>query len=156
MGNFSRAPGRQDIDDPYIGDVYNQTRAGMVLGAKWHFDLGILQGKIRKEQAEYQRLLHTKEFAVLNIPIEVVRFYQEAEESRQAFQALEKAVSASRRWIVVAFSNFDIGLGQARDIFFAIERYGKNRGDYIDALLKYHLALARLSFAVGEYRAASE
>jgi outer membrane protein TolC len=156
IGSFAGAPGRERLDELSVGDDFNHTRAGLVLGARWHFDLGILQGKIRRAQADYQRLVHTKELATMNIPIEVVKFYQEAQENLTAFQALEQAVTASRKWVVVAFSNFDIGLGQARDIFMAIERYGKNRGDYLEALLKYHLALANLSYAIGEYRTTSE
>jgi outer membrane protein len=156
VGSLAAAPGREHLDEPYIEDEFNRARAGVVLGAKWHFDFGILQGKVSKAQAEYQQLVHTREMASLNIPIEVVKHYQEAFENLQAFQALEQAAGAARKWVVVTFSNFDIGVGQARDIFFAVERYGRNRGDYLEALLKYHLALARLSYAVGEYRSKVE
>jgi len=58
---------------------------------------------------------------------------------------------------VAAFSDFDIGLGTAKDMFDAIDRYGKNRGEYLVALYNYHIALARLSYAVGErWTAASD
>ena len=87
-----------------------------------------------------------------NIPLEVAKHYQDAIEHMQAFQASEEAASAARKWVVVAFANFDMGVGQARDIFFAVERYGKNQGDYLLSLLNYHLALARLSHAVAQYR----
>ena len=63
---------------------------------------------------------------------------------------------ASRKWVVVTMANFDIGVGQAGDMLLALERYGRNRGDYLETLLKYHLALARLSYAVGEYRSTVE
>lgn len=152
VGSFAGAPGREHFDEPYIGDDFNHASMGVVLGAKWHFDLGILQGKVDKAEAEYQRLVHTREFATRNIPIEVAKYYQEAVENLNAFQASEKAAAASRKWIVVAFANFDMGVGQARDIFFALDRYGINQGDYLHSLLKYHLALAKLSNAIGEYR----
>lgn len=156
VGSLAAAPGREHLNEPYITDEFNRAKAGAVLGAKWHFDFGILQGKVTKAQAEYQRLVHSREVASLNIPIEVVKYYQEALENLQTFQALEKAAVASRKWVVVTLANFDIGVGQARDMFFALERYGRNRGDYLEALLKYHLALARLSYAVGEYRSTVE
>lgn len=152
VGSFAGAPGREHFDEPYIGDDFNHASMGVVLGAKWHFDLGILQGKVDRAEAEYQRLVHTREFATRNIPIEVAKYYQEAVENLNAFQASEKAAAASRKWIVVAFANFDMGVGQARDIFFALDRYGINQGDYLHSLLKYHLALAKLSNAIGEYR----
>lgn len=156
VGSLAAAPGREHLNEPYIADEFNRAKAGAVLGAKWHFDFGILQGKVTKAQAEYQRLVHSREIASLNIPIEVVKHYQDAVENLQAFQALEQAAVASRKGVVVTLANFDIGVGQARDIFFALERYGRNRGDYLETLLKYHLALARLRYAVGEYRSTIE
>jgi outer membrane protein TolC len=156
IASLAGAPNREHFDVSYIGDDFNQASGGLVLGAKWHFDLGIQQGKVSKARAEYQKLLHTKEYATRNIPVEVAKYYQDAVENLNAYQASEQAAAASRKWIVVSFANFDMGVGQARDIFFAVERYGKNQGDYLLSLLNYHLALARLSYAVGEYRVAAK
>ncbi len=156
IGSYAGAPNRERLDVPYIGDDFNHAKLGAVLGAKWHFDLGILEGKVSKARAEYERLLQTKEFAARNIPLEVLKYYQAAVENLNSFQASEKAAIAARKWIVVAFANFDMGVGQARDIFFAVERYGKNQGEFLLSLLNYHLALANLSYAVGEYRSAAK
>jgi hypothetical protein len=41
-------------------------------------------------------------------------------------------------------------------MFLAIERFGKNQGEYLSALLDYHIALANLSYAIGEYRMGTE
>lgn len=155
VASFAGAPNREHMDVSYIPDDFNHANGGVVLGAKWHFDLGILEAKVSKARAEYERLLHTRDYALRNIPLEVAKHYQDAVENLQAFQASEQAAAASRKWVVVAFANFDMGVGQARDIFFAVERYGKNQGDYLLSLLNYHLALARLSNAVGEYRSVS-
>src|SRR5215471_2702933 len=156
IGSFAGAPGRQHLNESYIDDDFNHARAGVVLGTKWHFDLGMLQGKVRKARAEYQRLQHTRDVATLSIPIEVAQAYQEAVEHLNAFQASEQAALAARKWLVAALSTFDMGVGQARDIFLALDRYGKNRGDYLSSLLNYHLALARLSYAIGAYRTPAE
>ncbi len=152
VASLAGAPNREHMDVSYIGDDFNHANGGVVLGAKWHFDLGIQQAKVSKARAEYEKLLHTREYAMRNIPLEVAKHYQDALEHLHAFQASEQAASASRKWVVVAFANFDMGVGQARDIFFAVERYGKNQGDFLLSLLNYHLALARLSNAVAEYR----
>jgi outer membrane protein TolC len=152
VASLAGAPNREHWDIAYIRDEYNHANGGVVLGAKWHFDFGIQQAKVSKAKAEYERLLHTRDYALRNLPLEVAKHYQDAIEHMQAFQASEEAASAARKWVVVAFANFDMGVGQARDIFFAVERYGKNQGDYLLSLLNYHLALARLSHAVAQYR----
>ncbi len=152
VASLAGAPNREHMDVAFIGDDYNHANGGVVVGAKWHFDFGIQQAKVSKAKAEYERLLHTRDYALRNIPLEVAKHYQDAIEHMQAFQASEEAAAAARKWVVVAFANFDMGVGQARDIFFAVERYGKNQGDYLLSLLNYHLALARLSHAVAQYR----
>lgn len=154
-GSFAEAPGRERLDEPYIGDDHNKASFGPVLGARWHFDLGIGRAKVRKARAEHQRLIHTKELAERDIPLQVAKYYQEALEHQSSFQAYEKAAAAARKWIVVAFANFDMGVGPVKDIFDAVDRYGKNQGQFLLSLYEYHVTLADLSYAIAEYRAGS-
>lgn len=150
IASFAGAPGRERMSISYFGDDFNHSEAGFFLGTSWHFDLGIGTGKVKKAQAEHQKLLHTKDYAERNIPLETAKYYQDAVEYQKSFQAYEKGMIAARKWIVAAFSNFDIGTGTAKDMFDAIDRYGKNRGEYLVCLYKYHIALAKLSYAIGE------
>lgn len=152
VGSFAGAPGREYFDNSYFSDDFNHVYGGVVLGALWHFDLGIGTGKVGKAKAEHLKLVYTKDYAERNIPLEVAKYYQDAVEAKASFEAYEKAAVAARKWIVAAFSNFDFGLGTAKDMFDAIDRYGKNQGEYLHALFNYHMALANLSYATGEYR----
>jgi len=150
VGSVAGAPGRQAFDNTYMIDEFNHSYAGFYAGAQWHLDFGIGKGKLDKARAEYQKMRNTQEFAEKNIPVEVVKYYQEAVEARKSFTAYEQAVLGSRRWIVAAFSNFDLGIGTARDMFDAIDRYGKNQGNYLESLYNYHVSLARLDYAIGK------
>ena len=150
LGSFAGAPGRERNPISYFPDRYNHGDAGGFLGTNWHFDLGLGKAKVNKAKAEFQKLLHTKDYAELNIPLEVAKYYQDIVEFQKSFEAFEKGMISARKWIVSAFANFDIGTGTAKDMFDAIDRYGKNRGDYLRALFNYHVALAKLSYAIGE------
>jgi outer membrane protein len=150
IGSFAGAPGRERMSISYFRDDFNHSEGGFFLGTSWHFDFGIGTGKVSKARAEHQKLLHTKEYAERNIPLEVAKYYQNAVEYQKSFQAYEKGMIAARKWIVAAFANFDIGTGTAKDMFDAIDRYGKNRGEYLVSLYNYHVALAKLSYAIGE------
>jgi outer membrane protein len=150
VGSLAGAPGRERMPISYYHDDFNHNEAGFFLGANWHFDFGIGAGKVNKAKAEHQKLLHTKEYAERNIPLEVAKYYQDATECQKSFKAFEKGMIAARKWIVSAFANFDIGTGAAKDMFDAIDRYGKNRGDYLVSLYNYHVALAKLAYAAGE------
>jgi outer membrane protein len=150
IGSLAGAPGRERMPISYFRDNLNHNVGGFFLGTNWHFDFGIGRGKINKARAEHQKLIYTKDYAERNIPLEVAKYYQDATEYRKSFQAYEKGMIAARKWIVSAFANFDIGTGTAKDMFDAIDRYGKNRGDYLVSLYNYHVALAKLSYAIGE------
>ncbi len=149
IASTASATGRPSFDNSYIPDQFNHTYGGGFAGAAWHFDFGIGKGKLDKARAEYQKLRDTQEFAERNIPIEVVKNYQDAIEAQKSYSAYEEATVGARRWIVASFSNFDLGIGTARDMLEAIDRYGKNQGDYLQSLYNYHVALARLDYSSG-------
>ena len=150
IGSVAGAPGRERMPISYFRDEFNHAELGFILGSSWHFDLGISTGKVNKARAEHQKLLHTRDYAERNIPLEVAKYYQDAVEFQKSFLAYEKGMIAARKWIVASFTNFDIGTGTAKDMFDAIDRYGKNRGEYLVSLYNYHVALAKLSYAIGE------
>jgi outer membrane protein TolC len=150
IASLAQAPGREKFDNTYIVDEFNHAWGGLYAGAQWHLDFGIGKGKLDKARAEYQKMRNTQELAEKSIPVEVVKYYQDAVEAQKSFAAYEQAAVGSRRWIVAAFSNFDLGIGTARDMFDAIDRYGKNQGEYLRSLYNYHVGLARLDYATGQ------
>jgi outer membrane protein len=147
-GSLAGAPNRETLNNPYITDEYNHANVGVVAGIKWNFDFS-LSPKIDKEQAEYQKLLHTKATGRLNIPIQVAKSYQEVHEWKVALEAYNQAAVASRKWVVSALANFDMGVGTADDMLRAIEKYGENQGKSLEALFNYNLSLAELKYAAG-------
>ena len=148
-GSFAGAPGRQTFHNPYIPDQFNEAVGGIVGGMEWHFDFGILKARVEKEKADYEKLLHSRAAAELGIPIEVAQWYYEVRQWRASVDAYDLAASSSRKWIVAALTAFDMGAGTADDLLRSIERYGQNRGGYIEALFNYHMSLARLEHAMG-------
>lgn len=151
IGSVAGAPDRDRMPISYFPDDYNHSYMGVIVGSEWKFDLGIHQGKLKKARAEHQKLLHTRELAQDKIPLQVSKYYEDAVEAEKSLNAYRKGSIAARKWIVASFSSFDFGLGTAKDMFDAIDRYGKNEGEYLLALLNYNLSLARLEHSVGQY-----
>jgi outer membrane protein len=151
-GSLAGAPGRDTLDNPYIPDEFNHAYAGIVAGLKWEFDFGIKRARIDKALAEYRRLLYAKASAETNIPIQVARAYQEILEWKEAAKAYGQAAVASRKWLVTAFSDFDMGVGTADNMLRAIEKYSHNQAQYVQALFNYNVSVAELRYAVGMER----
>jgi outer membrane protein len=145
-------PGRRYNPDPYVVDYFNDNGALPFVGARWHFDFGIMKAKIGQAQAELNQLKYTERTALMGIPVEVAQDYGKVQESYKGSVGMEKAYVNARRWLVTSFSNFDMGLGKMDDIFQAFERYGSFRGDYLQTLYDYNLAVAKLDKDTGAYR----
>ena len=152
VGQFAGAPGRDYNPDPYVNDFFNDNGALPMVGAKWHFDFGILKAKIGQARAELEQLKHTEKYALMGIPVEVAKDFGKVQETYRASVGMEKAYVNARRWLVTSFSNFDMGLGKMEDIFQAFERYGSFRGDYLMAIYDYNLAVVQLDKSSGAFR----
>lgn len=151
LGQVAGAPGREYNPDPYVNDYFNGVGALPTVGAQWHFDFGILKAKVGEAKAELNQLQETEKTALMGIPVEVAKDYGKVQENYKGSQGLEKAYINARRWLVTSFSNFDMGLGKMDDIFQAFERYGSFRGDYLQSLFDYNMAVAELNKSSGAF-----
>jgi outer membrane protein TolC len=152
VGVLAGAPSRKYNPDPYINDYFNNYGVMPVLGAKWHFDFGILNAKIGQARAELEQLQNQQKQALLGIPVEVAKNYGEVQTHYRGSAGLEKAYVNARRWLITSFSNFDMGLGKLEEIFLAFERYGVFRGDFLMELYNYNLSVAQLDKSTGAFR----
>ncbi len=155
-GSLAGAPGRDHLDNPYIFDQFNHAYAGVVAGMKWNWDFGISSARIEKSQAEYNTLVNMKNNAEMNIPIQVTQYYQELLEWKKSAETYHRAAIASRKWIVSAMTDFDMGVGNAQDMLTGIEKYGHNQGQYLQAVFNYKLSLAQLNYAAGNFNSQPE
>jgi outer membrane protein TolC len=151
LGQVAGAPGREHNPDPYVNDFFNGMGAMPALGAHWHFDFGILKAKVGQAQAELQKLRYDQKTALMGIPIQVAKDYGKLQENYKGSIGMEKAYVNARRWLITAFSNFDMGIGSLDEIFRAFERYGSFRGDYLQTLFDYNMAVVELDKSTGAY-----
>jgi outer membrane protein TolC len=148
--SWAYADDRDRIKNPYITDQFRHTYGGVALGARWKLDFGITGAKVSNEQAQYNRLLSTRDFANANIPLQLNKFYLELKEAESSIEATRFAYSNAKKWAVTAVANFDFGVGPAKEIFEALQAYTRMRAAYFQSIYNYHLAEANLDYATGE------
>lgn len=151
-GFLAGAPGREHFSNLYITDTFNRDDVGVIVGAKWDIDFGIKKARIRQARAEYHKLLDIQKRAQMDIPIQVAKAFDELIEWKKSAKIYHNAAISSRKWVVSAFADFDMGLGTAENLLRAIEKYGENQGNYIQALYNYNMAVANLKYATGTIR----
>jgi len=144
------APDRDRVTNPWVPDEFNHLWAGLALGLKWKLDFGITSARIAQEQAQYNRLVSTNDYAATNIPLQVRKAYFELRESEKSIAATRDAYTNAKKWAVSAIANFDMGIGPAKEIFDSLQSYAKMRADYFQSIYNYRMSLANLDYAVGE------
>ncbi len=141
---------RDRVSNPWVPDDFNHYWGGVALGIKWKLDFGITSAKVAGEQAQYNRLLSTREFAERNIPLQVRKSFLELQEAEKSIEATRCAYKNAKKWSVAAISNFDFGVGPAKEIFDGLQEYAKMRVAYFQSIYNYKMALANLAYATGE------
>ena len=153
LGAFYSAaysPDRDRINNPYVTDFFRHSWGGVALGVKWHLDFGITGAKVAAEQAQYEHLLKTREYASTNIPLQVRKYYLELTEAKKSAENMGSAWTNARKWTVAAVANFDFGIGPARDIFEGLQNYARMKGEYFQSLYNFRVAEANLLQATGQ------
>ncbi|HEY6873313.1 MAG TPA: TolC family protein [Geobacteraceae bacterium] len=141
---------RDRVSNPWVPDEFNHWWGGVALGLKWKLDFGITQSKVAGERAQYNRLLHTRDFADENIPLQITKFYLELQEADKSIAAARNGYANAKKWAVAALANFDFGIGPAKEIFDALQEYAKMRAAYFQSIYNYNMARANLVYATGE------
>jgi outer membrane protein TolC len=149
VGDVSYATNRDRLDNPYVIDPLNHVAVAPVIGFKFNLDFGIAAGRIKEAQAELHKLEALQEYAEDGIPLQVREAYGAVVEAQRNARALDEAHQSGRKWLVSASSNFDLGVGEPRDLADAFLAYAKTRGEYLQALYAYVYGLEQLAHAAG-------
>jgi outer membrane protein TolC len=149
LGSAAYATNRDRLDNPFVIDPLNHLAIGPVVGFRYNLDFGIAAGKIKEAEAEAQKLEALQDFAQEGIPLQVRQAYGGVVEAKQNMAAFDEAYQNAKKWLVSASSNFDLGVGEPRDLADSFVGYAKTRGEYLQALYAYVFGLEQLAHAAG-------
>ncbi len=148
-GAFARAGNRTFQTNPFVTDPTNTQYAVPLLGLKLDLDFGITAGKVRAAMAEHRKIQETRTVAERGIPFQVRKALLELTEARKSVAATEEAYTNAKKWLVAAISNFDLGVGEAKEVADALVAFARLRADNYRAIYNVNLALANLDHATG-------
>ncbi|MBI2884195.1 MAG: TolC family protein [Candidatus Methylomirabilis oxyfera] len=148
-GLYAQAGNRTRQQNPWAFDPLNDRYAAIVLGFKYELDFGITRGKIRAAQAEHLKVGEMKLFAERGIPLQVRKAHRELDEAKETLKATEDGWRNAKKWLVAAKANYDLGVGESKELGQAAEAYAKLRADNYRAMYNYNLALANIEHTTG-------
>ncbi|MDI6801620.1 MAG: TolC family protein [Thermodesulfovibrionales bacterium] len=147
--SIAGATNRDKIDNPYIYDYFNHSSGAVFMGLKWSIDFGITGGRVREAEAEYNKLTEKKRFADEAIPLQVRKAYADMQEAGKNIPEMEKAYRNARKWLVAAVANFDLGIGEAKEIADAATVYGQLKANYFRSVYNHRMSFANLLYSAG-------
>jgi outer membrane protein TolC len=147
---YGYAPGRSRQTNPFAYDNFNFGAAGPVLGLRWSFSFGETAAKVSRSRAELLKLRSQEKNAEASFPIEVKEAYLGVKEAQERMSITADGRKAGRALVTLAAANFEIGIGEPQDVFMGLGNYTRATNDYYEAVKDFNLALAKLSFVVGE------
>lgn len=149
FGSIAGATNRDHLNNPYVFDEFNHTVAGAVLGLKWSIDLGMNRGQVYEARAQYMVLKMKQDYAKMGVPFQVKEAYLQLNTTKAEMDALNEAYRSAKQWAFTTLSNFDLGVGDARDIADSVSAYARIRADYFRTVYNQRLAVANLEHATG-------
>lgn len=150
-GTFSYSPRREQLDNPYITDIFNDRGVSPMIGMQWNWVPGAQAARANQAKAEYDALVSKSALARVGIPFQVAEQYALVESNREAVARLEEASRAARRWMISAYTDFEAGLTEAQKIVTAFQGYVLAHTEYLRTLYDYNMNVVQLQNAIGAY-----
>ena len=149
FGNLAEASNRSRLSNPFLSDPLMDDVLAPVVGMRWHFDLGVTAAKVDEVAAELGQVQQQHALAEQGIPFQVRQAYLELEQHQANITATRKAFRSGRQWLVAAVANFDLGVGEGKDVADAALAYAQLHAAYFQAVYNYNISLARLDHRAG-------
>ena len=149
FGNLAEATNRSRLSNPFLYDPLMDDVLSPVVGMSWHFDLGVTAAKVDEVAAELGQVQQQSALAEQGIPFQVQQAYLELEQHQANITATRKAFRSGRQWLVAAVANFDLGVGEGKDVAEAALAYAQLHAAYFEAVYSFNLSLARLDHRAG-------
>ncbi len=147
---YSVAPNRDDQDSPFANDFNFFSGPGIALGLRWQLDFWQTRAKVAERAAKVHHMKAQKDAAVSGIALDIERRYLEVKEYQQKVASAQRARKAARALLVTTLANFNLGVGEGKDVFEGLGLYTRIVGDYYKTLRNFNIAAARLTQATGQ------
>lgn len=147
---YAHAGNRNEQRNPFASDDFNFIRPVGIVGIHWDLNFLMTNAKIEEAHADLERLQALKRDAASGLQLEIRRAYSEVTQARKTIEATEEGRKAGRGLLILTVSNFDLGIGEAEELFKGLGTYTEASSDYLRAVHDYNVAVAALSKAVAK------
>jgi outer membrane protein TolC len=135
---------------PFAYDPYNDLTAGLGLVMRYSFDFPQKGIALEQARAELQKMEHQRDLIVAGVRLQIEKAWFETNAALVRSNKQSVAEKNARRWATAAFTAFDLGTGDTRELvdsFTALAQGGAMRAQ---AFYDVQIGLRTLSRSVGQ------
>jgi outer membrane protein TolC len=146
---ISVAPGRTNIENPFIRDAGNTQSLSGGLIARWNLDLWGTNLRVRRRRAELRQTEAQRRQALSGMELEVREAFERLRDAQRREDAYGEGERATRRWFISAAQAYQVGTLEPKQLIDAVTAYFTNRFNHLQAIHDYNVAASRLDKATG-------
>ncbi len=146
---YGVAPNRTNQRNPFVRDDFNFLQGGLALGFRYSFDFSGTRARVRAAEGERAKLAAQQRMAQTAIDVQTRNAVRILEAAQLRTDARKKSAAVGRRWLAAAESNFNLGVGETRDLVDAFQAYLQARVALLDAIHDENVARLELDYSRG-------
>ena len=120
-----------------------------MLGVRWLLNFHVTAARAATKRAEVAHLEAAQRSARSGLPVELHHAYRHVQETEQAMARLNDGRRAGRALLTATVANFDLGIGDAKEILDGLGNYARVSSDHLEAVRDYNVARAALARVTG-------
>lgn len=134
---------------PFAYDPFNDLSAGLFLVASYKWDFPQKSAALAESRAELHKLQHQRDLLASAVAMEIEKAWGDTQAGLVRGEKLAQAERDARRWATAAFTAFDIGTGDTRELVDAFTAYATSSLQHAQADYDVKIGLRTLARAVG-------
>jgi len=134
----------EDQKNPWLNDEYNYLHGGVGIGMKWGINLKPDKSGELEQKYNLAALKSKKKYAVNGIEMLVFKNYQDCITGKNKIKHLKRMLKITKKWGLLAKVNYEMGIGEAKDLLEALAMYFQASKDYYEQIYKFNIAKAAL------------
>jgi outer membrane protein TolC len=147
--NFAYTSSATRQRSPFVYDPYNELSSGVALVTRMTFDLPVKSAHVDQARAELSELQHQRELLASGIRLQVIKLRGDLVEAQQRAADYAAAEKSARRWATASYENFELGVGDTRELTDAFVALGQASGEKLKAWFDAEVGARALATAIG-------
>ena len=135
---------------PFAYDPYNEFTAGVGLVMAYTWDFPQKAAQLEESRAELEKMQHERDLILAGVRLEVEKAWDDTNSALLRAEKQGSAEKSSRRWAQTAFTAFDVGTGDTRELVDSFTALALSAAQKFQAWQDVQVGLCSLTKTVGQ------